>query len=242
MKQISRPHQTNFNLRQPEGRAMSFLLLGLLGLPLFYTPLHADDSFDDTDYVAMMDEKDKGIGWNISPGFNGGYTDVGTGYQGYENLGNGGIDIYFRPPIPQFPNKWDDRMVFRLSFDYFPLQVPDDVYYTTEDLYTLSGTVLYRLTSFSGTPEHKRFVPFLGAGPALEWDHVSVKSPALNEEGKYLHLGLTASAGIMLPTIAGVRLIPEVRYFTMKEPDKLWTSHVSYNLGLSYWIPANQEE
>lgn len=241
MKRIGRPQPTIYSLRRPGGTHLSSLFLGFLALTTLPTFLRADDSFDDTDYIKMMGERDKGVGWNVSAGFNGGYTDVGTGYKDYENLGNGGVDLYFRPPVPQFP-EWKDRMVFRLSFDYYPLQVPDYVYYTKEDLFTLSGSVLYRLVSFSGTPEHKRFIPFVGGGPALEWHEVSVESPALNSDGKYLHLGLTASGGFMLPTIGGFRLIPEVRFVTMKEPDKIWTSHISYNLGIAYWVPANLEE
>lgn len=241
MKQISRPHQAIFTLRRLGGMTLSSLFLGLLGVSTLSKPLLADDSFDDTDYIAMMDEKDKGVGWNMAFGPTAGYTDVLNGYQDYTNLGNVGLDVYFRPPIPQFP-RWYDRFMFRLSADYFPLQVPDYVPYTTEDLYTMSATVLVRMMSFSGTPEHQRFTPFIGIGPAMGWDRISVKHPAVNASGTFFHLGYSASGGIMLPTVGGFRLIPEIRYQSMNEPNQYWTSHISYMVGITYWPPANVEE
>lgn len=243
MKLTSRPHHALFNLRRLERLALPFLFSGLLApfLGYFVTPLHADDSFDDTNYIKMLDDRDRGVGWNMAFGPTAGYTDVLNGYQNYTNKGNAGVDVYFRPPVPQFP-EWKDHLLFRLSADYFPLQVPKTIPYTTEDLYTMSAIVLYRLMSFSGTPEHERVIPFVGLGPAVGWDRVSVHHPAVNSSGTFFHMGYSASGGIMLPALWGFRLIPEVRYQSMCEPDHYWTSHISYMVGLTYWPPANVEE
>ncbi|MBK8576510.1 MAG: hypothetical protein IPN90_12835 [Elusimicrobia bacterium] len=243
MKLTNRPHPANFDLRRPRKTTVFYVLGILLGISLLTvsTPVLGEDSFDDTDYIEMLEERDKGVGWNLAFGLSGGYTDVLDGYQDYSNLGNVGVDVYFRPPIAQFPT-WKDRFMFRFSADYFPLQVPDYVAYTTEDLYTLSATVICRIMKFSGRPEHQRFIPFLGVGPAIGWDHVSVEHPAVNTSGTFMHLGYSASGGFMLPTWGGFRLIPEVRYQSMQEADKYWTSHISYMLAITYWPPANVQE
>ncbi|MBL8023401.1 MAG: hypothetical protein JNK54_03860 [Elusimicrobia bacterium] len=219
--------------------------MALLGLTTtLFTPtlsLHADDSFDDTDYMAVLEERERGVGWNLAIGPTGGHTTLLGGYKDYGNLGNVGLDIYFRPPVPQFP-RWYDRLLFRLSGSYYPLEVPPYVAYTTEDLYSVNATVIFRLMGFYGTPEHKRLIPFIGAGPALQWDRVSIKHPAVQESGANMHLGFSATGGFMLPTVAGFRLIPEVRYQAVREPDQYWTSHISYMLALTYWPPANVVE
>jgi hypothetical protein len=238
-------HHVIFNPRQ-RAKARTFLSLGsllilstALGTPLI--SLHADESFDDTDYIAMLEERERGVGWNMAFGPTAGYTSLLNGYQDYGNLGNVGLDVYFRPPVPQFP-RWYDQFIFRLSGDYFPLEVPDTVAYTTEDLYSVSATVIYRAMGFYGTPEHKRLIPFIGAGPAIQWDRISIKHPAIQESGTNMHLGYSASGGFMLPTVGGFRLIPEVRYQSVREPDQYWTSHISYMVSLTYWPPANVVE
>ncbi|MBL0059623.1 MAG: hypothetical protein IPP35_11080 [Elusimicrobia bacterium] len=243
MKELHRP-QDSVSTVLPFARGRTALvLLGLLGVTLafFSPPARADDGFDDVDYSKVLAERDKGVGWNMAFGLTGGYTDVLTGYKDYTNLGNIGVDTYFRPPVPQFP-KWYNRLVFRFSADYFPLQVPETIPYTKEDLFTLSATIVIRAMKFSGAPEHTLWIPFIAVGPAVGWDRITVNHPAVQASGSFLHLGYSASGGIMLPTLGGFRLIPEVRYQSMKEPDQYWTSHISYMMAITYWPPANVEE
>jgi hypothetical protein len=243
MTMIERPHPVRDTLRRQIKMSISTFCFGFIALFMIAhsTSLHADESFDDTDYIKMLDERDKGVGWNMAFGPSGGYTDVLNGYKDYTNLGNVGVDVYFRPPVPQFPS-WKNLFLFRFSADYFPLEVPDYVAYTTEDLYTLSASVICRMMKFSGAPEHQRIIPYVGLGPLIGWDHISVKHPAVNTSGTYMNLGYSASGGIMLPTFGSFRLIPEVRYQSTQEADKYWTSHISYMLSLTYWPPANTEE
>lgn len=241
MRPDSDSQPVTLTTRRPGRSRRWALAVTLPGLLFISTPLFAIDSFDDTDYIEMLKERERGVGWNMAFGPSGGATKMLNGYQGYEDKGNVGIDLYFRPPVPQFPN-WTDRLLFRFSADYFPLQVPKTVYYTKEDLYSISGTVICRIMSFNNKPENKRFIPFLGAGPALQWDRISTNHPAVDTSGTFLYLGYSASGGFMLPTVAGLRLIPEVRYQSFKEPNHFWTSHISYMVSLTYWPPANVEE
>lgn len=242
MKQISRPHQAIFTLRRLGGMTLSSLFLGLLGVSTLSKPLLADDSFDDTDYIAMMDEKDKGVGWNVSPGISGGYTVPLHGYPEYPNSYNGALDVYFRPPVPQFPT-WATRMAFRLSGEYFALEVPKEVKGVTEDLYGLTGTVLYRFVNFAGEGEDKKFVPFVGGGFGVYYDRMSIDHPATGKKtGSNAYIGYTGSAGLMLPVFGNFRIIPEVRYHALDQWKVYWASHMTYQLGLVYWLPAKASE
>ncbi len=202
-----------------------------------------ENSFDDNDYLKIWEDKERGVGWNVSFGLNGGYTDLLNGYPRYENLGNVGIDVYFRPPVPLFP-KWKDKLAFRLSGDYVPLQPPKEVYGITEDIYSLNATILYRFINFARGDEHKRLIPFVGGGVGAYWDRISLDHPALDEKVTRSHafLGLSASGGFMLPSMGRFRLIPEVRYHSMKQYAGYWASYISYQLGLVYWLPSKVKE
>src|SRR5437588_3245960 len=82
--------------------------------------------------------------WILAPGINAGYNKLLTGYEGYENLGNLGLDLYIQPPreTPQ-RTSWYHNVLFRFSFDYFPLQVPKGNFGLTEDIYSLNFSFLY---------------------------------------------------------------------------------------------------
>lgn len=244
MKLTSRPHHALFNQGRLERLALPFLFSGLL-LPLlgiFATPVHADDSFDDANYVKMLDERDRGVGWNVSPGVSAGYTIPLHGYPNYLNSYNGALDIYFRPPVPQFPD-WTTRLAFRLSGEYFALEVPKEVKGVTEDLYGFTGTVLYRFVNFAGQQENEKFVPFMGGGVGYYWDRITIDHPATGKKtGSNGYFGYTGSAGLMLPAFGNFRLIPEVRYHALDQWKVYWASHMTYQLALVYWIPAKESE
>lgn len=242
MKPIGRPHQAIFNLRRLGGMTMPALFLGLLGLSRIPQPLRAAESFDDTDYIKLTDDRDQGVGWNISPGVSGGYTLPMHGYPEYPNSYNGALDIYFRPPVPQFPT-WTTRLAFRLSGEYFALEVPKEVKGVTEDLYGLTGTVIYRFVNFKGQPEDKRFVPFFGGGFGVYWDRTMIDHPATGKtSGVSTYIGYTGSAGLMLPAFGNLRIIPEVRYHALDQWKVFWASHMTYQIGLVYWLPAKASE
>ena len=242
MKRIGRPQQAIYSLRRLGGITLSSLFLGGLALTTLPTFLHSADSFDDTDYIEMMEERDSGVGWNVSPGVSGGLTTPLDGYKNYQNSGNGAIDVYFRPPIPQFP-EWPSRMMFRMSGEYFPLEVPKEVKGVVEDLYALTGTVMYRFMRMDGTPEHNRFVPYLGAGVGVFWDHFKLDYPGVEKTSSLdTFFGYTGSAGILLPCIGPIRIVPEVRAYSFRRANNNWAVHMAYQLGITYWLPAKLEE
>ncbi len=228
--------------RRP-GRTRRWALLVILpGLLFVSNSLRALESFDDTDYIEFLKEREEGVGWNISPGISGGYTIPLHGYQNYENSYNGALDIYFRPPVPQFP-RWTTRMAFRLSGEYFALEVPEEVKGVTQDLYGLTGTVLFRFVNFSGADETKKFIPFVGGGLGYYWDRLTIDHPATGKKtGSNGYLGFNGSGGLMLPALGHFRLIPEVRFHTLDQWKGYWASHMTYQLGLVYWIPARESE
>lgn len=192
---------------------------------------------DNVDYMNDWAERDRGSGWNFSPALNGGYTSLLHGYKGYKNLGNAGLDLYMRPPEPQFP-RWYNHMIFRLSADYFPLQVPSQVVGITEDLYSLNGTALWRFSNF-GQSEHNQWIPYLGAGVGVYLDSVTVDTLATGKvKTTEQYLGVTGSAGVMLPAIGPIRLVPEIRYHTFRQAGNYWASHLTYQVGAAIWFPA----
>jgi hypothetical protein len=196
---------------------------------------------DHVDYVGLWDDREKGGSYSFSPGINGGYTDLLRGYPDYENLGNLGLDLYMRPP-PPLEARWTQHMMFRLSADYFPLQVPNYVYNTTEDLFSLNGTVLWRFTDFAGK-ETEKWIPFLGLGAGLYWDSTRVNTPASGKvHGTEMYLGANGAAGVFLPCFGNWRLVPEIRYHAIRQLENYWASHISYQIGLVYWLPAVEVE
>jgi hypothetical protein len=218
--------------------APGVLFLALIGPAAI--PAWADMD-DNPSYLKDWTERDKGSGWNFSPAFNGGYTSLLHGYKGYKNLGNAGLDLYMRPPVPQFP-RWYNHMIFRLSADYFPLQVPSQVVGITEDIYALTGTALWRFSNASEA-EHNQWIPFLGAGVGVYWDSVTVDTLATGKvKDAEQYLGVTGALGVMLPTWGPIRIIPEIRYHTLREAGRYWASHMTYQIGAALWFPAKVSE
>ena len=130
-----------------------------------------------------------------------------------------------------------------MSGEYFALEVPKDVKGVTEDLYGLTGTVIYRFVDFKGKTEDKRFVPFFGGGFGVYWDRTMIDHPATGKKsGVSTYIGYTGSAGLMLPAFGNLRIIPEVRYHALDQWKVYWASHMTYQLGLVYWLPAKASE
>ncbi|MBK7208074.1 MAG: hypothetical protein IPH91_07335 [Elusimicrobia bacterium] len=220
-------------------------LAALAFLALFSTaPLRAFEEEDD-DLVKKWQESETKSSWVLSPALYGGYLDPLDGYPRFESFASGGLDLYVRPPLPQFPN-WADKLVGRISFNYFPLEAPKEVRGVMEDIYSIDFSVLYRLTRFQGKPDHLRWVPFLGGGIGVYQDVIKSEHPAFSSLGQIkqreTYMGLNGSAGFMLPCLGPIRLIPEVRYHALKKEHGEWATHISYQLGLAYWIPDRIEE
>jgi hypothetical protein len=104
--------------RRPSLAALAFLAA------FAAAPLRAfDDDFGDTDYTKKWEEAETGPSWIFTPAVYGGYLDPLDKYPRFENFVSGGLDIYVRPPVAQFPN-WADKLVGRISFNYFPWKCP----------------------------------------------------------------------------------------------------------------------
>jgi|GEM_PF-1839075 len=201
-----------------------------------------DSSFDDTNYLAHWEDREKENKWIFSPGLNAGYTDLLHGYPNYKNLGNAGFDIYLRQPLSVDPT-WREKLLFRLSGDYVPLQTPEGVRGIVHDVYSVNGSVIYRFFDFENGEEYKQTVPFIGGGVGVYWDRIVQNHPAFPKvtttQG---FLGLNASVGVMLPAMGRLRLVPEIRYHTMRQYKSYWPSYVSYQLALVYWTPTKVVE
>ena len=181
-------------------------------------------------------------GWVFVPAFNTGYNYLLEGYDEYENLGHAGLDLYVQPSRDTlFPSHWIHNLWYRLSVDYFPLQVPKDSFGLEEDLYSASVNVVYQFYSLRA---HRKLslVPFAGVGIANYWDRVTLDTPATGKRsGTTTYSGLVFSAGVFLPEfklLLPLRLIPEVRYHRLNGIDGAVT-HITYQIGVSYWINGN---
>lgn len=225
-------------------RRSSLAALAFLGL-FAAAPARAFDDFGDADYTKKWEESETSPSWIVSPALYGGFLDPLDNYPKFENFISGGLDLYIRPPLPQFP-RWADKLMGRISLNYFPLKVPKEARGVMEDIYSVDFSVLYRLTKFTGRPESSRWVPFLGGGVGIYQDEIRTNHPALSAYGELksreTYMGLNASGGFMLPCLGKIRLVPEVRYHALKVEHGDWATHISYQLGLAYWIPDRIEE
>ena len=205
-------------------------------------PVAAEEDSNKLDYLEQWEESDAGLSWRFSPAVYAGYTDLLHGYDEYQNSPNGGAEIYMRPPIPQFPT-WRHRLVGRISADYFALNVPEAVKGVTQDLVSLNASVLFRWMNFDGKPEHERWIPFVGGGAGVYQDRIKMEHPIYGDVKSHeTYMGFLGCGGIMLPAIGPLRFIPEVRYHAINRYGAHWVSHVTYQLGLAYWLPARVEE
>lgn len=119
---------------------------------------------------------------------------------------------------------------YRISFEYFPLVVPEGTYGLTEDIYSISGSVLFNFY------RHKYFTSYAGIGPGLYLDHIRLDTPVSGEKSTmYAKIGLNASVGMIINTKYGFKIYPEVRYHTMFS-QKYMASHMSIQCGVMFNI------
>jgi hypothetical protein len=187
-------------------------------------------------------QPEAGTPWSFVLALNGGYNQLLKGYKGYENLGNAGLDLYVRPSRSYLEDPgWKDRLIFRLSVDYFPLQVPEGVYGITEDIYGLHGAIMVRFHRLS-FPETRQWVPFTGVGLGTYFDQVTLDTPATGKvSGIHRSLGANASIGLFSPRMGSRwQIIPEIRFHILKIPDAAWSMNMTYQVGLAYWFSAHE--
>jgi len=215
----------------------------MMGLAIFvfavFVPFLSAENFqfeDDTFKSAKNYFKTKGSRWSISPGINGGLNKMVSGYDNYEDLGKVGIDVYFRPPLPTVGAlTWKDKMMFRASVDYFPLQVPDGTFGLTEDIYALTGTMIIKRQNFF-FDEADQLIPFLGIGAGIYWDRIELDTPASGKvTGMDAYFGVTGSFGFLFPTVSNLQFVPEIRFHGIRSEGNFWATHVTYQAGLILW-------
>lgn len=173
--------------------------------------------------------------WTFRPAVNFGYNKLLSGYDGYDDLGNAGLDLYMRRESLDDAVSWGDNLFFRLSVDYFPLQVPQGLNGIQEDLYAANLSILYDVHKLG------RFqLPypwFLGAGYGVYRDKVTLSN---NTSGKvsttHTFNGFVLSTGFTIPPLKyfPFKLVPEIRYHRYKRL-KGNASNMTYQLGVVLW-------
>jgi len=175
--------------------------------------------------------------WMLSPAINGGYNKLLEGYDGYEDLGNIGLDLYVKQRPDTYEYSWTQNFIYRLSFDYFPLQVPKALLGLKEDLYSINASFLYSFVFRSQGP-NQGILPFLGVGIGWYQDRTTLNTKASGKvTGTTNHIGYTGSIGCFLPEFnlfIPMRIVPEVRYHQINVPDGQATN-ITYQAALVFW-------
>lgn len=173
--------------------------------------------------------------WIFRPAINAGYNKLLSGYEGYEDLGNIGLDLYLRRVSSESFTSWVNHLIFRLSLDYFPLQVPSGLNGITEDLYSANFSILYEIPSIGR--KQFWFPIFLGAGYARYQDKITIDNSTSGKvSDKNNYNGFVFSWGANLPAYKyfPFKTVPEMRYHRYKRlEDK--ASHMTYQLGVILW-------
>ncbi len=119
---------------------------------------------------------------------------------------------------------------YRISFEYFPLVVPEGTYGLTEDIYAFSGALLFNFY------HHEYFTSYAGIGPGLYLDHIRLDTPVSGEKSTmYAYVGVNASVGLIINTKYGFKIYPEVRYHSMSGQG-YFTTHMSIQCGIMFDI------
>lgn len=205
--------------------SLALVLLCAAGQPCYARKL------DDVKTLKSDDDKH----WILRPAVGLGYNNMMKGYDGYENLGNFGLDFYIQRRSGH-KDSWGRNLYLRLSMDYAPLQVPEGNNGLTEDLYGANASLLYMFNKIGRF--RPSWIPFIGGGYGAYRDVVELDTRATGKiTTKESYHGFVASFGVSLPNMKlGIpfRLIPEIRYHqykTLEEP----ASHMTYQLGIMFW-------
>ncbi len=191
---------------------------------------------------SSMSGEDGDTNIRLIPAFNFGYNKLGKGYEGYSDLGNAGLDLYIQPfRAPNQPTKAKHNMLFRFSFDYFPLQVPKQNLGLKEDMYSANLAFVYQFHKLNLQTE-QAWLPFFSLGIGRYLDMVKLNSAATGTvQRNRQYSGFNASVGMALPWFKNfpIRVVPEIRYHRVKVVDSIATN-MTYQIGLAYWPKAKQ--
>jgi hypothetical protein len=217
-----------------------YLPVALFCFGLFFPIGLAADSL-----IAAADDQALGkVRWRMVPGVNAGYNQLLSGYDDYSNLGNVGLDLYFKAARPvNRTARFTDHLIYRLSIDYFPLQVPEEINGVTEDIYAVSINMLYRFQDLRYRERDIGWIPFVGFGFGYYLDRLTLDTPASGKKtGTHTMVGGSVSLGAFSPLVFGdtIRLAPEIRLHALKAPD-MWATNMTYQVAATLWLgPPNE--
>lgn len=162
-----------------------------------------------------------------------GFNSLSKGYPGYSNYFSLGADLYIvpEPKISALLPSWKDNFFYRVSVDYFPLIVPDGTYNTNEDIFGLSGDILYSIY------KSKKKKLFAGVGLGGYFDWVRVDTPATgSRSATYWFFGLKPSLGYAIRVSPDIELIPEIRAHFIWTANDYFATNTVYQIGVCYQI------
>jgi hypothetical protein len=159
-----------------------------------------------------------------------GYNFLQKGYPGYQNGLFLGTDLYIKLPMSSedtWGSKWKENLIYRVSFQYFPLTVPEGVYNTTEDLFSFSADLLVRVYDV-GTVNL-----FAGLGLGMYIDWIRLDTPGTGKRSsQYYYWGLKPSIGARIKYNEDIEIIPEIRANFVNTMNAYFATNTSINIGI----------
>lgn len=214
-------------------RMVLLLILGALSVPAHAVRL-GDVKVQPNNSVDPLKEK---TSIRLIPGINVGYNKLLKGYDGYEDLGNVGVDLNIQPwKAAAYPTRIKNNLLLRLSYDYFPLQVPKQNAGLEEDLSSINMAIVYQFHRLNRQAD-QRWLPFFSLGYGRYFDVVTLDTKATGKRtARRQYSGYVASIGLALPWFQDfpIRVVPEIRYHHVKVVDDAATN-MTYQVSLNWW-------
>lgn len=152
------------------------------------------------------------------------YNTPKRGYRGYVDNANFSINL----DIVRELNFERERINYRVAFDYLMLNVPEDTYGVTEDLFGLTGAFLYIVSIKSRT-----FYPFAGVGLGLYFNSVRLDTELVESSRFNTYFGGNLSLGLEINLLRSVVLIPEIKGHGMFVSGFNLSTNLGYYLNLA---------
>ena len=161
-----------------------------------------------------------------------GYNMLQKGFTGYTNYASFGADWYMISDDSLYSvnaeDQWKDNIFYRVSFDYFPLVVPEGNYGASEDMVALSGDALYSIY------HNEKVRCFAGMGIGAYLDRISVDTPATGKlSSQYFYPGLKSSVGAIFRVYEDYEVIPEIRTHWIYTVNNYFTVNTVVQVGFA---------
>jgi hypothetical protein len=165
---------------------------------------------------------------------NAGLNLLQRGFPQYTNNYCVGADLYI--PSRAAGEIW--WSAWRVSFDYFPLIVPEGVYGTTEDLFDLS----FSKVLFYPINERETSMFFGGLGFGVYGDWVRLDTPATGYMSHIsYHPGLSVSLGWRAKLSNSLEIVPELRSHFAYVAREYFTVNTSIGIGLLWQFDKRED-